>query len=137
MAGRQHDPVHPQGHRRSALEEPRSAHRQDRGSGGVSMNSRVEKFVDPRGTHLIRCYSLDMSKVFGFLAVFDPDDPIPNGTIEFTDKPGKALRVKSAGDAVLLWNLRSETHPTRETDGGANKPLTAFSAEVIPIEDAL
>ena len=54
------------------------------------------------------------------------------GTVVTTPDPVRAMRFDDAGEAVRFWRSRSQSVPTRP-DGGANRPLTAFTVE---IEDA-
>jgi hypothetical protein len=45
------------------------------------------------------------------------------------------MRFKTAGEAWMLWRRPSRVRPVR-ADGKPNRPLTAFTIEVLDEEDA-
>lgn len=60
-----------------------------------------------------------------YLMAFTPDAEV-KGT--FTDDPKKALRFMSKAAALECWQTSIGTRP----DGQPDRPLTAFTVEVLP-----
>jgi hypothetical protein len=46
------------------------------------------------------------------------------------------MMFEAMSDAFILWRTIPQSRPVRE-DGAPNRPLTAFSVEIIPLEDAI
>jgi hypothetical protein len=57
--------------------------------------------------------------------------PIPT-----TDDPGKAHRFKDPPEAVAFWHTQSKVKP-RRTDGLPNRPLTAYTIEIVQLIEAV
>lgn len=55
-----------------------------------------------------------------------------HGFIETTDDIAKALKFADVGEALECWRAVSTTHPLRP-DGKPNRPLTAFTVEVVKV----
>jgi hypothetical protein len=68
-----------------------------------------------------------------FLMSYDPDAHQGRGYACWTDDIGVAMKFKTSGDAWLFWRKPSKVRPIRP-DGRPNRPLTAFSVEVIDEE---
>lgn len=73
-----------------------------------------------------------------YLVEYDPDQPgtTPDGQpmlahIVCTPDPWKAKEFDSARDAMEEWRRVSKTTPVRPYDSKPNRPLTAFTVEVI------
>lgn len=73
-----------------------------------------------------------------YLMSYDPDftppapEPLyPSGLAMWTTDPELAMRFDHPSDGWLLWQTQSSTVPYRP-DGGLNKPLTAWSVEIVP-----
>lgn len=64
-----------------------------------------------------------------------PNPPWPNGIVGFTADPAQAMRFPDAGAALRCWQAQSVTLPFRPTDGLPNKPLTALTMLLEPVED--
>lgn len=67
-----------------------------------------------------------------FLKTFDPDALEGRGLAAFTAKPEEALRYESVARALEAWNTQSTVKPFRP-DGKPNKPLTAYTVEIIKL----
>jgi len=61
-----------------------------------------------------------------------PGRPYPTGTAEFSSDPSEALRFACPQAALTAWRAQSTAVPLRP-DGKPNRPLTAFTMEVVPI----
>ena len=61
---------------------------------------------------------------------FDPDAKAGFGAISMTNDPDLALRFPSVGEATEFYRRQSKTRPFRP-DGEPNRPMTAFSIEVL------
>ena len=68
-----------------------------------------------------------------YLQDFDPDRHDGRGEIGTTRDRGKAMRFANAGEALETWRRPSEVRPLRP-DGKPNRPLTAFTVEIEPLE---
>lgn len=74
-----------------------------------------------------------------YLADYDhdyrPDDraEYPCGAAHWTSDPAEALTFDSPADAFEVWNGQSSRVPFRP-DGEPNRPLTAYTIEVRPLE---
>jgi hypothetical protein len=68
------------------------------------------------------------------LAFYDPDSYFGAGEFRFTSDPTEAIRFPSAADAFDEWKRVSTVRPIRH-DGKPNRPLSAFTLKVMPIED--
>lgn len=64
-------------------------------------------------------------------------DAGPMGTphILFTERRDLALRFPNMAAAMECWRTQSTRHPLR-VDGLPNRPLTAFSVEIVPADAA-
>jgi hypothetical protein len=75
-----------------------------------------------------------------WVVAFEPDssqtDPptYPTGTTDSDPDPGKAKRFLSFAEAAEFWKTQSKTVPYRP-DGKPNRPLTAFTVEIVVIPD--
>lgn len=56
------------------------------------------------------------------------------GNITTTDDPAKARRFRTKTAAFLYWRQESKLRP-RRPDGKPNRPLTAFTVEILPADD--
>lgn len=63
----------------------------------------------------------------------DPDKYNGRGHIMTTTDPDKALLFDDAMAAHDFYSMRSKAHPWRD-DGKPNRPLTAFTVSIGPIE---
>jgi len=55
--------------------------------------------------------------------------------LQVTDRIDEARQFASVGDAIDCWRAVSQTHPYR-MDGRLNRPMTAFSVELTPLDRA-
>lgn len=69
-----------------------------------------------------------------FLSFYDPDGFDGHGHAEWVTNPAEALHFPDAVEALTLWKQVSKTRPLRQ-DGLPNRPLTAFTVSILPIED--
>lgn len=67
-----------------------------------------------------------------YLEHFDPDASAGRGNVLWTYKVEKALKFKDISHALDFWRTPSKVMPTRP-DGKPNRPLTAFSVEIVPV----
>jgi len=68
-----------------------------------------------------------------FLKDFDVgahDGRVEHFPIPTTDKIEEARHFENAGEALLFWSTQSRVKP-RRPDGKPNRPLTAFTVEVV------
>lgn len=64
-----------------------------------------------------------------YIKGFDPDYRFPIGRVITTKDPAEAMRFESAPAALAYWSQRvGGIRP----DGKPNRPLTAFTVEVVP-----
>lgn len=68
------------------------------------------------------------------LRAFDPEAFGGRGHADWTDNPAEALKFETSGEAWMLWRRRPFSRPVRP-DGRPNRPLTAFTIEVVNEED--
>jgi hypothetical protein len=59
--------------------------------------------------------------------------PLGTPHILFTEYRHMALRFPTGAAALECWRRQSPTHPFRP-DGEPNRPLTAFSVEIVPAD---
>lgn len=90
-------------------------------------------------TYGIRIYADARDRVGCWLESFDPDEhepgvPFPTGSVTVTTNPLRALRFVDKLDAFAFWQTQSSVTPLRP-DGRANRPLTAFTVSIEPLED--
>lgn len=78
-----------------------------------------------------------------FLKEYDPDrEGISPGGLPMlahvvtTLDPDDALTWEKGSEALEEWRRQSTVWPTRPLVGGENRPLTAFTVEVMPLERA-
>lgn len=77
-----------------------------------------------------------------FVSYYDPNgseyDP-RFGDLRFdlttTPDPEKAQRYVTAAQAHRAWTERSKTQPYRPWDGRPNRPLTAYSCEIVDVPE--
>jgi hypothetical protein len=55
--------------------------------------------------------------------------------LEVTDNPALALRLPAA-EMWDLWKSVDRNHPVRPWDGKPNRPLTAYTIQVLPLANA-
>lgn len=70
-----------------------------------------------------------------YLQAYDPEYAGGRGLAEWTEDIETAMRFATAGEAWMLWRQPSRVRPVR-ADGKPNRPLTAFTIEVLNEEDA-
>jgi hypothetical protein len=73
--------------------------------------------------------------VHGFLKAFDPDAHDGRGDIVFTRDVSQALKFDDGAQALECWRRQSTVRPVRP-DGKPNRPLTAFTIEIISEDKA-
>lgn len=69
-----------------------------------------------------------------YVETFDHDAHDGAGYGEFTPDIDKAMKFKSAAEAMQFWNKQSTARPLRP-DGKPNKPLTAAHCEITNADD--
>lgn len=67
-----------------------------------------------------------------FVQDFDPDAHDGLGMATLTPDRHEAKTFASKMDAFRFWMTQSTLRPTRD-DGKPNRPLTAYSIEVVPV----
>lgn len=80
---------------------------------------------------------LDTPDAGRFLSRFDPEAFGGRGLIETTPDPLRALAFDNGQDALREWQRTSRTHPIRANDGRPNRPLTAYTVEVVDLADVV
>lgn len=71
-----------------------------------------------------------------FLSFWDPDGNNGRGLFVWTPDPNKAAKYTTKAQVVEEYLLPSLSVPLRP-DGEPNRPLTAFSIEVVPLLEVL
>jgi hypothetical protein len=71
-----------------------------------------------------------------YVLSYDADAESGRGRLTTTRDPGKAKTWPTSEDATKAWTVTSRTRPVR-SDGRPNRPLTAWSVEIMPLGDAL
>lgn len=92
--------------------------------------------------YAIRFYGLAGSAVFAekvptgaYLKEYDPEAHDGQGSARWTEDLAEALIFDSADDAADLWRTIPKARPLRP-DGRPNRPLTAFTVAIDPIEES-
>jgi hypothetical protein len=67
-----------------------------------------------------------------YLSKFDFDAAAGRGRGWWTTRLGNALHFDDPGAAMAFWKTQSRTVPLRD-DGKPNRPLTAFTVEIVPL----
>jgi hypothetical protein len=70
-----------------------------------------------------------------YLASYDPEYADGRGIVEWTRKLSSAMQFPDVVTAFRFYRQEPKARPVRE-DGRPNRPLTAFTIEVIPYEEA-
>lgn len=70
-----------------------------------------------------------------YLRSYDPEFADGRGLAEWTDDIDHAMRFATSGEAWMLWRSPSKRRPVR-ADGQPNRPLAAFTIEILNEEDA-
>lgn len=65
-----------------------------------------------------------------YLAGFDLNAE-PHGCFDWTEDINEAYRFPTGKEAFEAWRRQSEAFPTRAWDGLPNRPLTAWTVEVL------
>lgn len=65
---------------------------------------------------------------------FDPDYAGGLGRVWGTAEPRLALQFRRMADAIALVQSVSKVAP-RRADGRPNRPLTAYTVEILPLQD--
>lgn len=93
--------------------------------------------------YVIRCLGMTGFQMHGvatpaglYLVDYDPDGNDGYGDAEFTNDPNKARTFTTQMEAYELWRAVPTVRPNR-TDGNPNRPLTAYTIEVLPLAEAL
>lgn len=80
---------------------------------------------------IIRIVESPLGQVDGmYLRFYSPDGGSGRGVIGVTSDASQALRFTDTADAFECWRSISATHP-QQSDGKPNRPLTAFTIEMI------
>ena len=67
---------------------------------------------------------------------YDPDGHGGMGDVVLTKDLAEARRFEDAGEAIRVYRTPSKTHPWR-SDGKPNRPLTAFTVELVTVSEEL
>lgn len=70
-----------------------------------------------------------------YLAAYDADAHDGRGLADWTDDLSRALKFDTPAEAMSYWRQQSRVRPLRE-DGEPNRPLTAYTVEIVPVESA-
>lgn len=95
----------------------------------IQSSQKVLALTSNDGSHCIFGYELRFSKPMGWLSIYNPDAYDGQGYAKFSHE--HALRFMSPGDALRCCHLVPDGRRQR-ADGRPNKPLTAFTLEVLP-----
>jgi hypothetical protein len=68
-----------------------------------------------------------------YLKAFNIEAHDGRGEADWTEDPTEAMQFDSSAEAMRVWNTQSEVRPLRQ-DGKPNKPLTAFTVELVRID---
>ena len=68
-----------------------------------------------------------------YLVDFDVKEHTGRGPIPTTPDIAKAKHFTNAAEALEFWRTQSRVRP-RRPDGLPNRPLTAFTVEIVPVE---
>jgi hypothetical protein len=80
--------------------------------------------------------SMPSSGVPGYLKRYDPEAHDGRGDATFTNDKNEAIRFASLIDAWIFWKQVPKSRPVRQ-DGEPNRPLTAFTITIEPMEKEL
>jgi len=82
-------------------------------------------------TGLVR-YGTGAGPAGQYIKEADVDAYDGRGDVAGTFNPQEALQFDSSADAMKFWRQQSTVRPLRE-DGQPNRPLTAFSVEIVKV----
>jgi len=71
-----------------------------------------------------------------YLQSFDHEARDGFGVGVFTEDIGKAMRFVDVAEAMAFWQRSPTNHPIRSSDGKPNRPLTAWTVEIIRLPAA-
>jgi hypothetical protein len=71
-----------------------------------------------------------------FVKAMDFEAHDGRGELTTTDDQAEAMQFPSMIEAMEFWKTSPQCHPIRLSDGRPNRPLTAYTVSVEPIEDA-
>lgn len=77
---------------------------------------------------------MDKSLIGLYLKSYNPDLFNGRGKAQWTTDPSEAMHFVSHEAALICWRQQSKCRPTRR-DGRPNRPLTAYTVEVIALDD--
>lgn len=92
-------------------------------------------------SYVIRVYLLTTGQCLGYLTGYDPDHRpdgkavYPTGQVQTSSNPADAIIFQSREAAVDVVARPSERVPYRP-DGAPNRPITAYTVEILPREEA-
>jgi hypothetical protein len=69
-----------------------------------------------------------------YVQEYTPDGYGGRGDAVLTPRESKAKRYASSVEAMEHWRQVSSTHPVRPGDGRPNRPLTAFTIEIVTVD---
>lgn len=96
------------------------------------MSEYVLKVVELTGVTVVE--SFPSNPTGQYVESYDPDAFDGFGTVKFSKHEDEAKVFQSHRDAMEFWNQSSKVRPKR-ADGKPNRPLTAFSIEVVKLSD--
>ena len=67
-----------------------------------------------------------------YLKRYDPEAFDGQGDAEWTAKLADAIRFPDQVAAMRLWATQPKARPVRDYDGQPNRPLAAFTIEIVP-----
>lgn len=69
-----------------------------------------------------------------FVEDYDPAAHDGRGALKTTDDPQRALKFPDVGEAIAFWRAPAPPPHHLRLDGQPNRPLTAFTVEVIELD---
>ena len=70
----------------------------------------------------------------GWLQSYDLEADDGRGRVTLTAKREDAMTFDDAGAALKAYKSSPKCHPIREIDGKPNRPLTAFTAQIVRVD---
>lgn len=93
--------------------------------------------IERPGPYVLQVVALGSAPLHSseFVGWYDVDARDGRGVVHLVHHVDQALQFPNAGAALAAWRTRSTVRPTRD-DGKPNRPLTAYTVEVLTVDQA-
>lgn len=91
------------------------------------------------GPVVMRVIASTMEGIFDrpmYLASWDVNENLGFGYARLVEDVDEAHRFADFAEAMTAWKTQSTVKPLRDHDGQPNRPLTAFTVEIVSVVEA-